>query len=458
MYPVLFGIGWLFSKLPEFVMKGICWCLGALFYTIPSKRRQIIASNLHHAFPERSPEWLQATVKKVCHRTVEMGLFTLVVPHFSMKRFGACIEEPNEADAMLRYALEQQRPVMLLGMHFSMIEAFNVWPAVSKVEFPVSALMYRPHKNPKIDALIKNHRERAGLKLVSRKQGIRAIGEAMRANGIAAVLFDQNTRDQGSLLPFFGRVTAATDLQGILAKKYNPLLFMTVCHRIGFWRGRIEVEQLNCEMDADAVTLASNQWLEDKLRSSDEYLVDWLWSHNRWKILFRPFERLGMNHRKKITDFSTYPVRKTRIALLHQNIGLEETQAVAFLQALRKSRPDAEISLISRGAEDFQKNHKRLVDIAHDLYESSLDNLKLAKAMRDHYLDVVLVMDDHVQSLRFAKKSKVPQRFGISLNGKKPAGLTEIWQPEDPYQWSMDRDWIPFGKHFGLEIEGQDAN
>ena len=98
---------------------------------------------------------------------------------------------------------------------------------------------------------------------------------------------------------------------------------------------------------------------------------------------------------------------------------MEENQAVVFLQALRKSRPDAEISLISVGAEGFQKDHKRLVDIAHDLYESPSDNLKLAKAIRDHYLDVVLVMDDHVQSLRFAKKTKVPQRFGIALNGKK---------------------------------------
>ena len=458
MYPVLFSVGWLFSKLPEFVMKGIAGCLGFLFYKIPSKRRHIIASNLHHAFPDRSPEWLKVTVKKVCFRTVEMGLFTLVVPHFSMKRFAACLEKPVEADAMLREAQVQKRPVLILGMHFSMIEAFNIWPAVSEVQFPPSAVMYRPHKDPKIDALIKNHRERAGLQLVSRKQGIRAIGEAMRAQGIAAVLFDQNTRDQGSLIPFFGRVTAATDLQGILAKKYKPLLFMIVCHRTAFWRGRIEVEELKCELEADEVTLASNRWLENKMRSSDEYLVDWLWSHNRWKILFRPFERLGMNHRKQITDFSKFPVRKTRIALLHQHIGEKAVLAVSFLEALRKSRPDADITLISESAEGFRKEYRHLVDTAHDLYPSEGENAKLAIAMRDHYLDVLLVMDQDPRSLKFARITKVPQRFGVSMDGKKAAGLTDVWQPEDVAGWTERPDWIEFGKHFGLEVSDQDAN
>ena len=83
-----------------------------------------------------------------------------------------------------------------------------------------------------------------------------------------------------------------------------------------------------------AVTLASNLWLENKLKSSDDYLIDWLWSHNRWKILFRPFERLGMDHRKKITDFADYPLRKTRIALLHQEIEQHSEAAANFLKAL----------------------------------------------------------------------------------------------------------------------------
>ena len=452
MYPVLFVVGWVLSKLPKVVIYEFCRFLGIVFFMIPSKRRQIIYSNLHHAFPDRSPEWLRRTVRRICIRTAEMGLFTLVVPHFSKQRYFDCLEVPEAADRLMQTLLERQRPILLLGAHFSMLEATNAWKAISRVELPKTAIIYRPHKHPKVDALIKNHRERGGFELVSRKEGIKALGNVLRNGGMGALLFDQNTRDQGSLVSFFGRVTSATDLPGLLAKKYQPILLMALPRRVGFWQARLEVEEILCRLEPAEVTLAINHWLEEKLKSSDDYLVDWLWSHNRWKILFRPFERLGMNHRKKITDFSTFPVRKTRIALLHQEIQSEQILALEFLEKLRASRPDAEITLISRDAEQFQKQHRHWVDVAHDLFGDKNCDRKLAVAMRDHFLDVLLVMDDHVASRQFAKTTRVPQRFGVRTDGKTDDCLTDVWCPEDPYAWKMNPDWTLFGLHFGLEI------
>ncbi len=459
MFRILIAIGWILSKTPEPLVKVFCGFLAVLFYSVPSKRLQIIYSNLHHAFPERSPEWLRRTVKRVCFRTVEMGLFTLASPHFSHKRMQGILEVPPEVNALFQELIARKEPIVGFAAHFSMIEAYNEWPNMVDFEFPKTAVMYRPHKSSLINDLIVKHRSRTGFELVSRKKGIKRMGEVLRKKGMSILLFDQNTRDSGSLIPFFGRVTSATELPGLLAQKYKAIPVAIGCHRTDFWRAAVIMDELRvAELDAASLTLASNQWLEDTIKSSDDLLVDWLWSHNRWKILFRPFERLGMNHRKKITNFSVFPLRKTRIALLHQNIESEKGKALEFLAALRKSRPDAEITLISDEAESFQQRHPKCVDVAHDLFGEKKSDGQLAKAMRDHYLDVLMVMDDSADSLRFAKTTQVPQRFGIQLEGKKHSSLTDAWTPEDPYAWKMNPDWIPFGEYFGLEVAKEDAN
>ena len=454
MYYLVFFVGWVFARIPEWAARAFCHGVGHLFFWFPSKRRNLIYSNLHHAFPERSPEWLHRTVRRVCIRTAEMGLFTLAVPHFSMQRFLRCLEVTPEQKRFAESMAARGRPVLLFGMHFSMLEATNAWPALAGVAFKQTAVMYRPNRNARIDAMVKRHRERAGFRLVSRKEGIQVITEVMRNNGVAALLFDQNTREQGTLIPFFGRVTAATELHGLLAKKYDASMVMILPQRIAFWRARVEFEELCCEKNPAEITLASNRWLEQKLRSDEECLIDWLWTHNRWKILFRPFERLGMNHRKKLVDFSSYPVRKTRIAVLHQHLGEWPTQGIRFLKALRYSRPDAEITLITRDAEGLQTQWSSWVDVAHNLFDDTRSNRQLACALRDRYLDVLLVLDDTSFSRKFAAHTRIPQRFGVTMRlMKRVSGLTDSWTPKDTGQWQKEPDWIAFGRHFGLECD-----
>lgn len=457
MFHLLIAFGWFMSKIPEPLMKGFCWALGALFFSIPSKRLHIIYSNLHHAFPDRSPEWLKRTVWKVCQRTVEMGLFTLVSPHFSDKRMQSILSVSNEVERAFEKLLKQDRPILGYCPHFSMLEAFNTWVGFSSFSFPETVVMYRPHKNAKVNEMITRHRQRFGIKMVSRKVGLKNIGEVLRRKGMAVVLFDQNTRDSGSLLPFFGRATSATELPGLLTKKYNAIPLIISCYRTTFWRASVEISVLDVPMDAGALTLAANQWLEERMKQSEERLVDWLWSHNRWKILFRPFERLGMDHRKKLVDFSTYGIRKTRFAILHSDLSASLPALVSFIQALRLSRSDSEITLITRDAEMIQNKNASLIDVAYNLPSDKSEACRLAKALGDNYLDLVMVLDDEEHSRIFAKLTKIPQRFGVKLNGKKDKCLTDVWTPEEPESWAIAPDWIEFGKHFGLKPEAEDT-
>jgi heptosyltransferase-2 len=443
------AFGWTLAKLPEFFCKGLCALLGLLFYAIPSKRKQILLSNLHHAFPDRDRAWLKRISKKICIRTAEMGLFTLVCPHFSEARFKRSLHASPEMEERMQELCNRDRPVMFFSVHFSMIEAFNAWPGIAGFPFPEMAIMYRPHKNVRIDQMIREHRERFGLKLVSRKTGIRTIGEVLRRKGVGAVLFDQNTRDYGTLIPFFGRVTSATELPEILTKKYDAIPATMMCYSSGFWRGSVYLEELDPEANDGNLTLTSNQWLENKIKEDETFLVDWLWTHNRWKILHRPHERLGMNHKRKAFDFTRTQLRNTRIAIFHSEPSAHKQSIDKFIKALRQSRPDAMLSMYANSIKAEEFDVDRTVSIGANW------NAEMAKTVSDSYQDVAVVLEPSPKLQRWLSRTNIADRFGVSVDGKKPKGLTHYWTPEDATQWLADPDWIEFGKQFGLETPAQ---
>lgn len=451
MSRLLIALGWVLSKLPVSFMKAMSWSFGTLFFTIPSKRRHLIFSNIHHAFPDQSEEWLRDKVWKNCQATAEMGLLTVVCPHFSKERFVGCVSLAKEAEQLLEELKSEDRPIVLFGYHHSMIEIYNALPGATDVDFPKTTIMYRPYKDKRIDLMIKNHRERCGFKLVSRKEGIRQMGENLRNNGFGSILFDQNTRDSGSLIPFFGRVTSATELPALLAKKYEANPIIVTFRKLGFWRAEIGFERLEAPLDTAALTLAANKWLEDRMKVDEELLVNWLWSHNRWKVLFRPFERLGMKHKKKIIDFSEYAERKTRFAILHSNLHEHDATAVQFLKALRKSRPDAELAIITRDAEAFKCVHSSCVDRFWELPADQMGRKALALEISKTYPDLIMVLDDDEDLRLFAKETKTPQRFGVLTKSTKDKTITDAWSPENPEAWSDNPEWLTFGQTFGLE-------
>src|SRR5258708_6155104 len=50
-------LGWLVAHTPELLLRGVAAALGdAIFFFLP-RRRRLVISNLHHAFPEKSPTW-----------------------------------------------------------------------------------------------------------------------------------------------------------------------------------------------------------------------------------------------------------------------------------------------------------------------------------------------------------------------------------------------------------------
>lgn len=460
MYWLLRITGKLLSVLPLSAAEGLASVLGWLLFVVPSRRKRILLSNLHHAFPEKSETWRRRIARVSCSRTIEMGLFNIVSSHFSQERYQGCLEMDPEGERAFEEALKEGRPMLFLGAHFSMVETFNAWPAVSRFPMPEMGVLYRPYKHPKIDALIKRNRQRCGARLFSRREGFAEFGRILSRGGCGAILFDQNSGRMGSLIPFFGRVSSATELPGLFAKKYRAIVWMGHLERLSIFKARFHLFRLDGDMsDSREVTLASNAWLEDRLRASDDWCADWLWTHNRWKILHRAPVCLSMRHKKVLVDFGSLPDRKTRIWLCLRKASACRESIESFVAALRISRPDASVTLLSEDAVRFSQDAPSVVDAAIDLPASFRNAWSKAWELRGAYPDICLIPEDDARLRLLVRVFGAPLRIGMR-NRTASAGmwLTHGWRVPDGGGAHSTETWMAFGRGFGMQIPGESVH
>lgn len=421
----------------------------------------MLLSNFHHCFPERSKEWREKTARQSCRRTVEMALFVLVSPHMSLKELSKrLLVDPAFAKRISENA-EEQRPAILLVPHFSMMEAQNVVPALVKGKVQHIGTIYRPLKQAAIEQWVLNTRQRFGMELLSRKKGFSRAQEILRNKGVVAVLFDQNAGPTGLLTTFFDRVVSSSELPGLLAAKYDARIGGIYTEHTGFWRGIVKLNEFDLPKDSTDVVFKANQWLEQKLSEDENLCADWLWLHNRWRHQDEPHRRFRLESKrdrleatKAYHGWETLP-RKTRFWIRLPNWLGDVVMAVPLILALRKGRPDAEITLLAQAhfipLLEKLKLAERLIAIPK---KGDAGYFNFFKGLLENYPDVHILLTNSTRGDLEARAIRAPQRFGIERPGKRRKLLTHSWPKPvelDEAEIHQTHLWEKFFQHFGLQ-------
>ena len=289
MRPLIVTYAWLLTRLPEAFARLNAVLLGQVLWLI---RGKVIRRNLTKAFPDKDAAWVRRIGLTSCRRTAEMGLFSIASPMMSQ----AEIRDRVVVDGSIlepRQGLPARGTgAVLFVPHFALMEMMTtatfLCPELAKREWIV---IYRPLDQPAAECWVKEARERFGMKLASRREGFARSMKAVREGHIAAILFDQTTQS-GSIWRFLGSPCAVTELPGIIAQRFKCPSRIFWADRTGFWRCRLRMEALQAT-DSIGLTIESNAWLEQKLRSGDDACANWLWAHDRWKHGQAPFKKLG---------------------------------------------------------------------------------------------------------------------------------------------------------------------
>ncbi len=462
LYYLLAGLGRLLAATPEGILAGLCRFLGWLAASVPGKRRRTLRANLHHAFPEKTEAWRRAIALESAQRSVEMALFVLASPYFSKERLKKQFTLSDELRQLLDTFAADPHPVVVLSPHFSLMEANTLVPMLYGKPLPTLSAVYRPFDAPAVERWVKHTRERWGMKLLSRKEGSFQAVDVLRGNGAVVFLFDQNAGGRGALSLFMGRICSTSELAGLLAEKCKARVAFIYPERRGFMRSSIRGEYLNVASKSDDVLFASNQWLENKLRGSDDVCADWLWLHNRWRNQDGWDKRFRLEQKRSVLPeqlaslgLTTLP-RRTRFFIRLPNWLGDVVMALPLVNTLRQSRPDAELTLIAQPGVVPLLERLGVGDRYLAVPPKGQGQYKFFCGLREEYPDVYILFTNSPRGDYGARATNAPQRFGMVRPGKRRPMLTHAWkvpQELDETKLHQTRVWENFFQHFGLRQE-----
>lgn len=407
-------------------------------------------AGLHHAFPDRSESWRRSIAKRSVSQTLESALLIIALP--GMKK--EAVRERFSIDPLPQEALttlKEGQPIIVLLPHAGLIECSMLMPFLSDHKLPPIGALYRPFKNPSLEAWVKKARSAYGAEMLSRKQGYFRAKDILQHGGILVTLFDQNAGIHGSMSLFMERICSTTVLPDKLATHTGARCFCLHARRTGFWRASLNVQPLTGS-EQKPVLVRANQWLEGLLRSDDVTCASWLWAHKRWKFQDTPAERLRLKARQSSLEHYPEIPRKLRLWIRMPNWLGDVIMAIPLIRAIRSSRPDAAICLLAKPHLLPLLHRFNLAEELRALPEGIERWRTLARWRRD-YPDIQILLTNSTRGDLEARLIGAPQRFGMLRPNKHRPLLTHCWQvPEqldERLKHQMDV-WERFLKHFGL--------
>lgn len=466
---VLKSLGWLIAHTPEFLLRLIASALGDfIFFALP-RRRRLVLSNLHHAFPEKPAAWHRTIGRESCRRLIETGLLSLATPYLSEARWREIIAaDPSLVSAHQRHHADPA-PTLICSPHLAYWEAQTAQFLLTPAPYPEFGVIFRPLDNPTADAFVKASRERFGLRLLSRRDGFAEALKILRRRGWVGVLFDQNAGLQGALTTLFGRVCSTTELPGLMAEKFSARIYGIYPRRRAFWRVEIAVDPIAHANTSDSAVLALNRWLETLLTRDDNLCASWLWAHDRWRNQDMPIRRFRLEAKRNLLPIefpAAFPPapsrpppapnqlpRRTRIWIRLPNWLGDVVMAAPLLRALRHGRPDAELTVLAKPQFLPLLTQWQLADRVLPLPPRGPSYFAHFRRLRHEHPDVYLLFTNSLRGDVEARLTNCRQRFGLIRPGKPRPLLTHGYRVPPDFDERTSHQltlWENLLRHFGL--------
>jgi lauroyl/myristoyl acyltransferase/ADP-heptose:LPS heptosyltransferase len=452
--------GWVLAHLPEAVVRAMTWLVARLFWWLVPSRRRLMLSNLHHAFPDRSPAWRRTTARECVRRFVETAFYSLASPYLSPERIRTIVRGSDSLTAAFAAHRAQPRPTLFCAPHFAHWEAQTVLSLLVPGPFPEFASIFRPIDNPSADEFIQRTRERFGMRLLSRKQGFQEAVKLLRRHGFIGILHDQNAGNQGALTLLFDRVCSTTELPALLATKFAADVYVIFPRYLGFWRVELHVERLAHDGSAAGITIGLNRWLEDRLRADENQCTSWLWGHQRWKTQDAPALRFRLEQKRdlladelRLRGLAALP-RRTRLWVRLPNWLGDVVMALPLLRAIRVARPDCEITFVAKAAYLPWLESLGLADRLRPLPKAGgLAYFAEFWRAREEFIDCALLFTNSTRGDLEAWCTGARQRFGLVRAGHPRPLLTHAFRLPAGYDEAQNHQlalWTDFLRNFGL--------
>lgn len=284
VYQFIMVFSWVCRILPKKWAMALGTGIGKLLYRTLKKRRQIALNNLQIAFgndiaEEKRRDICKSSFINLSKTIIEFMRFTKLNPDNIWQEVS--VEGKEHLDA----AFEKGKGVIVVLTHFGNWEMLSlVWGVL--IPNRATAIAF-PLKNEKLNAYISRNRELLSLKLIPRKNAIRATLRALKNNEAVGFFADQNAGDQGVFIEFFGKPASTSRAPVTIALKTGTPILFTLDIRQPNDKHHIYISPpIHLEPSGDTetdVTAYTTFLVKELEKYIKKYPEQWLWLHNRWK-------------------------------------------------------------------------------------------------------------------------------------------------------------------------------
>jgi len=252
--------------------------IGRLMYLAIPRRRHIAETNIRLCFPELSETEQQQLVRD-SFRESGISLFEIGLSWWGNKRKLAALSHIDGLEH-LQAAQQTGKGVILLSAHFTCLE---IGGGILAQHSPFHAV-YKYHRNPLFEAVMKKGRERHFLSAIERSD-IRTMIRTLKQGDTCWYALDQDFGTINAVFaPFFGIKAATLTATSRIAKMTGAAVVPYFVHRLedgsGYQLSLLPALENFPSGDAQADATLTNQLIETEVRKAP---AQYLWMHRRFK-------------------------------------------------------------------------------------------------------------------------------------------------------------------------------
>lgn len=285
-YILFMGLFSFFRFLPLPIAFRVGELIGWLLYTCDRAHRRAGLINLALAFPEKSEAERRAILRQ---SMLNLGRLLAEFCHLSEVTKDNIDERVQLANPEQWRALVntcKESGALILTGHFGNWELLA--HAHACYGFPVH-IIHRRLRNPLIDNLIVQERERCGNKVIRKTTAGIEVFRAIRQKAFVVAAVDQNASGRmGVFVPFFSRLASTSSgLAGLALASGVPVVPAFLVREQNSWRHRIEilppVEPVRTGDQETDLRETTAKFTAVFQQIVEQYPDHWLWIHKRWK-------------------------------------------------------------------------------------------------------------------------------------------------------------------------------
>lgn len=281
------------DRMPLVWVLAICRVLAALAWQVRPREVALARRNLAAAFPERDAADIENLARESA-RAAGRNLFTAlaagrVLEKEIIRERGPRDDEDRTLTQVVGQLQQRGRGVFFLTGHIGSWEMLGAHAAGMFAAAGLGRLgvVTGTLHNPPVNRLVQQRREKLGMKVLPREEGLRPVLRHLASEGLVAFLLDQNTHTRNRAVPFFGRPAPTPEAMALVALQKGIPVVPLALIPMG---NRFEVHWLNPLEPAGPPDEPDLRLLEDYLARCNRALetliarnpAQWVWFHDRW--------------------------------------------------------------------------------------------------------------------------------------------------------------------------------